>query len=123
MKESFVKNGSLNSTITKWTTRKEEDNPAMAYVHNLGTVSKDSKEGFMMIGYDDIYSIEYMYEKRMGYWKHDGKVTIFDAFENLRDNYQSVMERCRALDTMIYDDAERAGGKNMLKSVRLLIVR
>ncbi|GCB36475.1 glutaminase [Bacteroides faecalis] len=111
MKESFVKNGSLNSTITKWTTRKEEDNPAMAYVHNLGTVSKDSKEGFMMIGYDDIYSIEYMYEKRMGYWKHDGKVTIFDAFENLRDNYQSVMERCRALDTMIYDDAERAGGK------------
>nr|WP_242489756.1 DUF5127 domain-containing protein [Bacteroides thetaiotaomicron] len=36
----------------------------------------------MMLGYDDIYSIEYMYEKRMGYWKHDGKVTIFDAFEN-----------------------------------------
>ncbi|THG51978.1 DUF4965 domain-containing protein, partial [Bacteroides faecichinchillae] len=93
------------------TTRKEEDNPAMAYVHNLGTVSKDSKEGFMMIGYDDIYSIEYMYEKRMGYWKHDGKITIFDAFENLRDNYQPIMERCRALDAMIYDDAEKAGGK------------
>ena len=111
MKESFVKNGSLNSTITKWTTRKEEDNPAMAYVHNLGIVSKDSKEGFMMIGYDDIYSIEYMYEKRMGYWKHDGKVTIFDAFENLRDNYQPIMERCRALDAMIYNDAEKAGGK------------
>lgn len=48
----------------------------MAYVHNLGTVTKDGKDGFLMIGYDDIYSIEYMYEKRMGYWKHDGKVTI-----------------------------------------------
>ena len=111
MKESFVKNGTLASSNTKWITRKEENIPAMAYVHNLGTVTKDGKDGFMMIGYDDIYSIEYMYEKRMGYWKHDGKVTIFDAFEKLRDNYQSIMERCRALDELIYSDAEKAGGK------------
>lgn len=76
-----------------------------------------------MIGYDDIYSIEYMYEKRMGYWKHDGKVTIFDAFEKLRDNYQSIMERCRALDELIYSDAEKAGGKNMQKSVLQPIVK
>ena len=111
MKESFVKNGTLATTKTKWTTRKEEDNPAMAYVHNLGSVSNSGKEGFMMLGYDDIYSIEYMYEKRMGYWKHDGKVTIFDAFEKLRDDYQAIMERCRAFDELIYDDAEKAGGK------------
>ena len=111
MKESFVKKGTLALPKTKWITRKEEDNPSMAYVHNLGTVSKDGKEGFMMIGYDDIYSIEYMYERRMGYWKHDGKVTIFDAFEKLRDNYRPIMERCRAFDEMIYNDAEKAGGK------------
>ncbi|WP_291595972.1 glutaminase family protein [Bacteroides sp.] len=111
MKESFVKNGTLAPAKTKWITRKEEDMPAMAYVHDLGSVSKEGKDGFMMMGYDDIYSVEYMYEKRMGYWKHDGKVTIFDAFEKLRDNYQSIMERCRALDGLIYDDAEKAGGK------------
>ena len=111
MKEAFVKNGTLASSKTKWITRREENTPAMAYVHNLGTVTKDGKDGFLMIGYDDIYSIEYMYEKRMGYWKHDGKVTIFDAFEKLKDNYQSIMERCRALDELIYSDAEKAGGK------------
>ena len=111
MKEAFVKNGTLASSKSKWITRREENTPAMAYVHNFGTVTKDGKDGFLMIGYDDIYSIEYMYEKRMGYWKHDGKVTIFDAFEKLRDNYQSIMERCRALDELIYSDAEKAGGK------------
>lgn len=52
----------------------------MAYVHNLGSVSNSGKEGFMMLGYDDIYSIEYMYEKRMGYWKHDGKVNYLRGF-------------------------------------------
>ena len=64
-----------------------------------------------MIGYDDIYSVEYMYERRMAYWKHDGKVSIFDAFERAKANYQSIMERCRDFDAMIMKDAEKAGGK------------
>ncbi|MCS2387598.1 hypothetical protein NXV57_05260 [Bacteroides thetaiotaomicron] len=50
-------------------------------------------------------------------------MTIFDAFEKLRDNYQAIMERCRAFDELIYDDAEKAGGKNMQKSVRHLIAK
>ncbi len=37
-----------------------------------------------MLGYDDIYSIEYFYERRMAYWKHNGQVSIFDAFERAR---------------------------------------
>jgi len=112
MKDDFMRSGSLSQNCTKWVTREEANNPAMAYVHDLGTVtSAANKKGYMMLGYDDIYSVEYMYEKRMGYWKHDGKVSIFDAFENMRDNYQKIMERCRALDAMIYDDAEKAGGK------------
>ena len=57
MKEAFVKNGTLASSKTKWITRREENTPAMAYVHNLGTVTKDGKDGFLMIGYDDIYSM------------------------------------------------------------------
>ncbi len=111
MKEAFVKEGALPLSKTKWVTREESKNPAMTYLHNLGSVSKEGEQGYVMLGYDDIYSIEYMYEKRMGYWKHNGKVTIFDAFEKFRDNYQSIMQRCRALDEMIYNDAEKAGGQ------------
>lgn len=111
MKRAFIKDGRLLHPKTKWITRQPENTPAMAYVHNLGKVSSNGKSDFLMLGYDDIYSLEYMYEKRMGYWKHDGQVTIFDAFEKLRDNYLPIMNRCRAFDEMIYDDAEQAGGK------------
>ena len=38
-------------------------------------------------------------------------MTIFDAFERAKANYASVMERCRAYDQMILNDAEKAGGK------------
>ncbi len=118
MKEAFVKNGTLASSKTKWITRREEKILLQWLMYIIfGTVTKDGKDGFLMIGYDDIYSIEYMYEKRMGYWKHDGKVTIFDAFEKLRDNYQSIMERCRALDELIYSDAEKAGGKKICRNM------
>lgn len=111
MKKNFIENGTAAFAQSKWTTRKQEDTPAMAYVHNLGKVNQTPKSSYLMMGYDDIYSIEYMYEKRMGYWKHDGEVTIFDAFEKLKDNYTSIMNRCRALDEMIYTDAEQAGGQ------------
>ena len=110
MKKDFMKEGTITSTKTKWTTRKAEDMPAMAYTDNLGSVSSNGKDGYLMMGYDDIYCIEYMYEKRMAYWKHDGKVSIFDAFETMRNNYANIMDRCRAFDKMIYTDAEKAGG-------------
>ena len=71
--------------------------PAMAYTENLGFVDHIGKSGFVMLGYDDIYSIEYMYERRMPYWKHGGKVTIFDAFERAQANYSSLMTQCRLL--------------------------
>ncbi|WP_242489719.1 DUF5127 domain-containing protein [Bacteroides thetaiotaomicron] len=51
------------------------------YTENLGKVDNQGKSGYVMLGYDDIYSIEYFYERRMAYWKHNGQVSIFDAFE------------------------------------------
>jgi len=111
MKNSFMANGTLLPSQTKWTTHKSSDFPAMSYMHDFGKVAKESQSGYLMMGYDDIYSLEYMYEHRMAYWKHNGEVNIFQAFEKLRNNYQSIMERCRALDKRIYDDAYNAGGK------------
>lgn len=111
MKATFAQKGELLPTASELITRKADEMPAMAYSEDLGKVSTNGKSGFMMLGYDDIYSVEYMYERRMAYWKHDGRVTIFDAFEKAEQNYQSIMERCRNFDAMIMKDAEKAGGK------------
>lgn len=111
MKNEFATKGTLLPTQAECVTRRADQMPAMAYTDNLGKVGADGKSGFLMLGYDDIYAIEYFYQPRMAYWKHDGKVTIFDAFERAKANYASVMERCRAYDQMILNDAEKAGGK------------
>ena len=111
MKQAFITNGKLLPNSQDFITRSESDMPAMAYTENLGKVDNQGKSGYVMLGYDDIYSIEYFYERRMAYWKHNGQVSIFDAFERAKANYASVMERCRAYDQMILNDAEKAGGK------------
>lgn len=66
-----------------------------------------------MLGYDDIYSIEYFYERRMAYWKHNGQVSIFDAFERAQASYPSLMKRCRAFDQQLMADAEKPEAGNM----------
>ena len=112
MKEDFIKRGKFGSTMFK------EDIPvnmyekmtALSYIENLETVGKDAKSGFLMLGYDDVYSIEYFYKRRQAYWKHDGEVDIFQAFKRASENYSSVMQRCREFDKQMMTDATQAGG-------------
>src|SRR5690606_26033512 len=84
---------------------------AMAYAHQLGTVNKNGKNGFMMIGYDDIYAIEYFYKRRLAYWKKDGQFDIYQAFQRSHATHQQVLKKAKDFDNKLYRDALLAGGK------------
>ena len=109
IKASFLADGSLPQSKDNVVCRKVAEMPTLAYVHNFGKVTDASS--FAMLGYDEIQDIEYMYERYKAYWAHEGKVTIFDAFDKLKNNYTSIMDRCRALDKRIYDDGMEAGNQ------------
>lgn len=82
----------------------------MAFSEDLGQVTSPAS-GFVMIAYDDLYSIQYFNENRMAYWKQDGKVDIIQALEKANKAYPTVMERCRKFDAQMMTDAEKAGNK------------
>ena len=63
------------------------DRQQLVYSCDMGMVSDSPQSGYLMVGYDDLYSIQYLKE------------------------YRSVMERCRHFDTRLMEDAEKAGGK------------
>lgn len=81
----------------------------LVYTHTFGNI--DTASSYMMIGYDEVQDIEYMYKRYKGYWAHEGQVTIFDMFKRLQKDYDSIMKRCRDFDKIIYDDALKAGDK------------
>lgn len=107
MMTAFIRKGALLATQTEMISRKSYDVPTLAYMRNLGQVT--TAESYMMIGYDEIYDIEYMFHRYKGYWARDGRTTIFDAFDRYHRDYQNIMERSRLLDKRIYDDALAAG--------------
>ncbi len=104
---SFIRKGVLPESQTEIVSRKSYDVPTLAYMRNLGTTRQ--AESYMMIGYDEVYDIEYMYHRYKGYWAHGGKTTIFDAFDRYHRDYDNIMQRSRQLDKRIYDDALAAG--------------
>ncbi|MCM1110154.1 MAG: DUF4965 domain-containing protein [Clostridium sp.] len=81
--------------------------PLMIFVKDLGKTKQNSS--YMMVGYDEVYDMEYMKKQYKAYYARNGK-TIFQAFDDFARDYQTLMQRCRDIDKMIYDDGLAAGG-------------
>lgn len=105
---TFTNSGRLPKTNQLMTCRSLQDMPSLAYCHDFGSTT--NARNFMMIGYDEIEDIEYMYQRYKGYWARNGK-TIFEAFSEFGNRYDELMTRSRQLDQRIYDDAMTAGDK------------
>ena len=104
---TFINSGKL-APNTPGTVRSTNisDMPVINFVNDLGKV-KEARD-FMMIGYDEVFDMQYMKNNYKAYYARDGK-TIFEQFKNFQKDYASLMARCRDLDKMIYDDGLAAG--------------
>ena len=109
LKNTFTTTGRLPEGKQRVVAQKPNEAPVLAYRHDFGRVSQASS--FALIGYDEIWDIEYFYKRYKGYWAHEGSVSIFDMFNRMKREYAGIMKRCRALDKMIYDDGLNAGNK------------
>ena len=106
MEKHFRETGRLMEYGGAATSSDAASMPTLAYRKDFGSVTE--ARSYMMIGYDEVKDIRYMGVDYCGYWARDGK-TIFQAFDDFRDNYRSIMDRCRQQDKQIYDDAVAAG--------------
>jgi hypothetical protein len=106
---SFTSKGNLAKGQQLIRAYKQIDMPVLAYVHDFGKIDQQPQSSYALVGYDEIEDIEYMYHRYKAYWAHNGKVSIFDAFNKLNRNYLDIMQRCQAMDKQIYDDALNAG--------------
>jgi len=112
LKREFIKAGLLRNTIDSSLPDKISLRmTALSVVNDLGKVGKNVSSGFVMIGYDDIYSIRYFGEDLMAYWKRNGTVDIRKAFSLAAVEYGKIMRRCMEFDKQLMEDAEKAGGK------------
>lgn len=60
-----------------------------------------------MIGYDDLYSIQYFGENLRPWWNRKGDRTIVDEFVAADRDYASLMKRCARFDAELMQRASR----------------
>jgi hypothetical protein len=106
MESYFCSNGKLMDYEGPMSSIDAASMPTLAYMKDFGKVREG--RSFMMIGYDEVKDIRYMNQDYKGYWARNGK-TITQAFQELRDGYADIMDRCRQQDKTIYDDGLAAG--------------
>jgi hypothetical protein len=86
-------------------------NVAAALEFRIGNVSSRPASAWLMLAYDDLYSIQYMKQNLRPYWSRDG----WEAADLLRVSaaeYQALKRRCEAFDTELMADLTKAGGEN-----------
>ena len=109
LKQEFKKSGKLSQGKERVVANNANEAPVLAYRHDFGSTKKAAS--YALIGYDEIEDIEYFFKRYKAYWAHEGTVSIFDMFNRMNGQYNSIMKRTRQFDKMIYDDALAAGDK------------
>lgn len=101
------------------TTAKDGKQLMLNTVIPFGVVTKTPVEKFVELGYDDLYSVQYFHTNLKPWWKQGGKVTIEQVLNTAATQYATVMQKCAAFNKSMYNDAEKAGGKDYAKLCEL----
>lgn len=110
-KTNFLKTGILPGKKGLTSPDMQKQMTVLAYSDNLGMVGEEICSGHLVLGYDDIYSIQYFGDNRMAYWKHNGSVTIEQALKKAFDSYSKNMQQCNDFDKKLMEEARNAGGQ------------
>jgi len=103
LRNNFIKKGNQNYY------KKTGTHDALSLTRSLGSVNKAS--GKIMVGYDDIYSIQYFGTNLRPYWNRNNNETIDNQFIKANNEYQSLMAKCRKFDQDLMNQATTVGGK------------
>lgn len=87
---------------------------------SLGAVNSTPKETVFLIGYDDLYSIQYFGQNLRPWWRQDSTNTIERELAEAAGDYKSTLQKCDAVNKQIYNDALAAGGETYAKLCQLV---
>ncbi len=108
----FITNGRLIEPAVEASLQNTSNNDSViAFAIDLGTVQSQAVSDWLMLAYDDLYSIQYMKKNLRPYWRRNGWEAS-DLLKAAAHDYPSLMKRCVAFDDELMADLRNAGGEN-----------
>jgi hypothetical protein len=84
-------------------------NEVLAASIDLGSVAATPVSRYLMIAYDDLYSIEYFQRSERPWWRRNG-AGASDLLRDARRDHDSLLTRGKAFDETLMSDLRSAGG-------------
>jgi hypothetical protein len=88
--------------------------PVAAIITDAIKVSAQPVSRWLMLAYDDLYSIQYMRKNLRPYWRRNGWEAA-DLLKASARDYDSLWNRCAGFDEALMADLTRAGGEKYAK--------
>lgn len=107
---AFVSSGTAPANDDLETPRPASQNsPVLTWSFDLGSVGSEPASRYLLVAYDDWYSVEYLFRKLRPWWRRNGAGAADLMRESLAD-YASLKARCEKFDAQLIADAKRSGG-------------
>ena len=82
---------------------------------SLGNVGRDEKEQVFLVGYDDLYPVQYFNQNLKPWWKKNESATIEKQLTQALTDYKTIITQCDSFDHQLYTRAIKAGGAEYAK--------
>ncbi|MFY0256316.1 glutaminase domain-containing protein [Chitinophaga sp. 30R24] len=86
---------------------------------DLGRVGSTPKEQLFLLGYDDLYAIQYFSTNLKAWWKNDDTQTIEKQLNVAYTDYAAILTKCRQFNEQLHKDAVLAGGETYARLCEL----
>ncbi|HSY19015.1 MAG TPA: DUF4965 domain-containing protein [Candidatus Acidoferrales bacterium] len=112
VRHEFAANGGVGHPAAESALQNNARNDSViAFVVDLGIVQAKPASCWLMLAYDDLYSIQYMKKNLRPYWRRNGWEAS-DLLKAAARDYSSLQKRCVAFDRELMADLRNAGGDN-----------
>jgi hypothetical protein len=110
----FIHSGESGPIDVLTPTSARADSMVAVFMFDFGAVSSQPSSRWLMLAYDDEFSIQYFKKNLRPYWRRNGD----DAAALLKKSaaeYESLKQRCEQFDAEMMADLTQAGGEKYAK--------
>jgi hypothetical protein len=107
LRNNFAANKNEHHDASVQQARADKISAAMSF--DLPQVGATPITRWLVVAYDDLYSIEYMHRRLQPYWRRNG-LDAGDLLKQAARDYPSLMDRCDKFDRELMSDLTKAGG-------------
>jgi hypothetical protein len=77
---------------------------------DMGNSNQTPKEQVIMLGYDDLYAVQYFGKNLKPWWKENPENTMEGELTKAIVDYPTIIEKCKKTNQIIHNDALKVGG-------------